>query len=110
MSPILLFAFALALGTPLWLVANWFRPRLEGRERVVMQWGLDLKPNSYARPMLALSATPALATAVLLLIAILASVSAPPAERGMALWGMIACSLAFTAVHAAHMHFAAKAE
>lgn len=110
MSPVLLFAFALALAAPLWLVAIRFRSRFEDRERVVMQWGFDLKPNSYAPPMLALSATPAIGTVVLLLIAALASFSTPTEERGLALWGLIACSLAFTAVHAAHMHFAARAE
>jgi len=104
------FGFALALSSFLWSISGFYRPRFEGREHVVMNWGFDLKPNSYASPRVALAITPAVGTLVMLMIATLSTILTPQDQRLAALGAMIFAFIVIAGIHAAHLHFAAKAE
>jgi hypothetical protein len=104
------FGFALALSSFLWAISNIYQPRFAGRERVVMNWGFDRKPNSYASPRVALAVTPAIGTVVLLMVATLASFYTPQGQRMAALGALFFAFFVIAGIHLAHLHFAAKAE
>lgn len=105
---IIAIALTLAFSTLLWLLSARYAPRFAGRERVVMNWSFTGEPNSYASPRVALSATPATGTATLLLIGGLVAFATPRSERAVATVMIVLAGVALIAVHAAHMHFAAK--
>lgn len=101
-------ALAALFSTLLWLVSGWFRPRFDGRERIIMQWSLSGKPNSYASPRVALAVTPGVGTVSLFLLAGMLSFSTPEGDWGAALSAVAAIGAALVTIHAVHMHFAAQ--
>lgn len=106
---IIAIALTLALSTLLWLISARHAARFVGRERVIMNWSFTGEPNSYASPRVALSVTPAIGTATLLLIGGLVAFATPLSERAVATLMIVLAGVALIAIHAAHMHFAAKA-
>jgi hypothetical protein len=102
------FALAAFFTILLWLVSGWFRPRFHEHERVVMQWSLSGKPNSYASPRVALAVTPGVGTVSLFLLAGLTSFSTPQEDWGAALSAIAAIGAVLVTIHILHMHFAAK--
>ena len=102
-------ALAAAFSILLWWVSSLFRPRFEGRERVVMQWSLTGKPNSWASPKVALALTPTVGTLTLVGSAGFVAFATPGADRAEALLVMIPIGALLLAVHAGHMWFAARA-
>ncbi len=106
---IVAFLLAALFSFTLWLISLRYRPRFEGRERVVMNWSFDGTPNSYASPRVALSVTPVTGTLSLFLVATLVAFATPPDY-----WIVAICLIPFTGlvcagIHAAHLHFAARA-
>ena len=106
-----IFAIALAvvLSALLWLISVRYAPRFEGQERVVMNWSITGEPNAYATPRMALSVTPAVGTGTLLVVGCLVAFATPARERMLALPMIVVTGLVLAAIHAAHMHFAARA-
>lgn len=102
------FALAAAFSALLWWVSALFRPRFEGRERVVMQWSLTGKPNSWASPKVALALTPAVGTLTLVALAGLLSLGTPQQDRAEALLAVAAIGAVLVAIHAGHLWFAAR--
>lgn len=103
------FVLAAALSALLWWVSVVFRPRFEGRERVVMQWSLTGKPNSWASPKVALALTPSVGTLTLIAIAGSTAFATPEEGRAEALLTLIGIGVLLLAIHAGHMWFAARA-
>lgn len=101
---------AAAFSAVLWLISARFAPRFEGRERVVMNWGINGRPNSYASPRTALSVTPALGTVVLLLIGALVIFMTPDDEQLTALVMIVLTGVVLAMIHAGHLWFAARAD
>jgi hypothetical protein len=106
----LAFALAGSFSVLLWLISGRYRSRFIGRERVVMNWALDGEPNSYASPRLALAFTPAIGTLSLFLVAGMVVLFTPEGEQGVALLIIGFGGIVLAAVHAAHMHFASRAD
>ena len=100
---------AAAFSALLWLISGRYAPRFAGRERVVMNWSFTGKPNSYASPRGALAVTPTVGTFTLLLVGGLAGFATPQDERLVALPLIVLAGSTLAAVHAAHLHFAARA-
>lgn len=100
---------AAACSAVLWLISARYAPRFEGRKHVAMNWSLfDRKPNSYASPRVALAVTPAIGTLSLLLVGGFVAFATPAEERLPALATILFAGAVLAAVHAAHMHFAAR--
>ena len=100
---------ALALSAALWRVSHAYRPRFASRSRMVMNWGWDGKPVRWASPRLGLAITPAVGTLTLLGTAGLTLFATPDPDR-MAAAGMILfMGVVLIAIHAAHLHFSARA-
>jgi len=106
---ILAFALAALFSALLWLVSRHFSPRLKHCERVVMNWSWGGRPDRYASPRMALSLTPVLGTIVLMLLAVGIAFATPWEDRVAALAVIPFVGLVFLGIHAAHMHFAARA-
>jgi len=102
-------ALAATFSILLWWVTALFRPRFEGRERVVMQWSLTGKPNSWASPKVALAVTPTVGTLTLAGSAGFVAFGTPGPDRAEALLVMIPMGALLLAIHAGHMWFAARA-
>src|SRR5690606_1230482 len=102
-------ALAAAFSILLWGVSALFRPRFEGRDRVVMQWSLTGKPTSWASPRTALALTPSVGTLTLVAIAGLVTLATPQKDRTEALLAMVSIGAVLVAIHAGHMWFAARA-
>ncbi len=102
------FAAAALFSLPLWLISHHFRARLAARERVVMNWAFDGKPNSHASPRMALNLTPTLGTLTLFLVAGLVSFAVPPEEQAVALLMIPFTALVFAGCHMGHLYFAAR--
>jgi hypothetical protein len=102
------FAMAALFSVPLWAISRHFRARLAMRERVVMNWSFDGKPNSHASPRMALNLTPTLGTLTLFLVAGLVSFAVPPEEQIVALLMIPLTAFVFTGCHMGHLHFAAR--
>lgn len=104
-------ALGLAAGMSglLWAVSGFFRPKLASRRRVVMQWGFNGKPNSWAPPWVALSATPVVGTIALLASWAFAVNASPPDDQAAAFTVLVLVGGVLAAVHAAHLYFAVRA-
>lgn len=105
---VFVFALAALFSALPWLISRHYRPRLAGRARVVMNWSFDGRPNSYASPRVALSLTPAVATLSLFLLAGFVAFATPPGEQVLAVPVMALLAGVSSAVHAGHLHFAAR--
>jgi len=99
---------AAAFSAVLWLISARYAPRFAGRERVVMNWSFSGAPNSYASPRTALAVTSAVGTLTLLSVGGLVAFAAPDDGRLVALGMIVFAGAVLAAIHAAHMHFAAR--
>jgi len=106
-TTVIAFALAAFFSALPWLISRHYAPRFAHGERVAVNWSLNGKPDYYASRRMALSLTPTLAMVSLLLMAGFL-VFPPPAERLSAIAVIPFVGLVFAAIHAAHMHFAAR--
>lgn len=104
------FALAAFFSALLWIVSGRFRPLLERRKRVVMQWSLTGKPTSTASPRAALAVTPAVGTATLFLVACVFAFGTPAEDREAAPLAVAAIGAVLVAIHAGHMYFAVRSD
>lgn len=111
---IIAFTLAALLSGFLWVISGYYRPSFAGREKIVMQWGFNKKPSSYASPKVVLSLMPILGTITLFAIACLVVFATPEQDQGSALSiiGAIGpigpIGAVFIIIHALHLYFAAK--
>ena len=101
---------AAAFSAVLWLISARYAPSFDGRERVVMNWSITGKPNSYGSPRVALTVTPAVGTVTLLVVGSLVAFATPEDQRPFALLMIVFTGAVLAAVHTAHMWFAARAD